>query len=141
MRPEKRRTPGGYSGGSQNDQRAGDSFTADRTARRVTGPLAAYVAGRERVLGGRTRISSDPVVAAADLLEVMSPTAARSWLVAVGDELGGLVPVELLVALSRAPAAAQELAMTRDPARQAALIAGIEEAVVDVLRHLAGGAA
>ena len=50
-------------------------------------PTARFIVGREAVLGRRTWLSDDPVVAARQLAERMGPLVARAWLRAVLEEV------------------------------------------------------
>jgi hypothetical protein len=90
MQPETRRRPGAGVPGAIQTATSMQQVEHHSTARlgrfSVT---AAYIAGRDRVLGGQLHLHREPEVAAALLTEELGPMGARAWVLRVLAEVDG----------------------------------------------------
>jgi hypothetical protein len=88
--PRTRRSPGGTSPGSIQTTHGSERIAHHDTRRLARwSPTAAYVEGREAVLGHALHLHREPEVAASLLAEVMGPASARAWASRLLAELDG----------------------------------------------------
>lgn len=131
-----RRGPGDYSRSpSKIDGTTIDTPEGTTRLRQDRSPLATYMEGRERVLGGRPKIAGNPTDGARDLVEACGPAGAQRYTFELVAELRS-VPAEVVIDLAAVPRLAAEAADARDDGRRAELLAQVERAVVDAVAIL-----